>query len=74
MSDFSIPGRKGYKFKCCLCGKYFEVGDKEEHEEIDRIHAENLPEMPEHPSEVCNNCYRKAEDEGHLNPPSIIPQ
>ena len=71
MNDFAIPNKKGYEFKCCLCKKYFKVGNNEEHEEMDRIHAENLPEVPDHPSEICNNCYRDAEDEGHLDPSSF---
>ncbi len=74
MSDFSIPGRKGYEFKCCLCGECFKVGDNRGHEEIDSLHAENIPETPNHSSEICNNCNRDEDDKGFLKPSSITPR
>ena len=74
MGDFYTPTQKGYMFKCCLCNKYFEVIDKNEHREINGLLAENLPDKPERQSGVCSNCYRDADDKGFLKPSSTIPR
>ena len=74
MGDFYIPTKKGYMFKCCLCSKYFEVVSEDEHKEIDRIQVENFPDKPERQSNLCNYCYRDADDKGFLKPSSTIPR
>ena len=63
--------KEGYKFKCDLCEKYYEVRAGRHQEITDRLEIEDIPEKQGSNLQGCNHCYEKNNDEGRFDPTSI---